>query len=156
MSLEMGKSLPESQGEVTYGAEFLRWFSEEAVRIHGRYAVAPDGTSRLLTLQRPVGPCLLITPWNFPLALATRKIAPALAAGCTMVVKPASNTPLTTLLFTQVLQDVGVPAGVVNVITTSKWSEVIDPIIRDERLRKLSFAGSCEVGRTLLQSAADR
>lgn len=156
MTLEMGKSLSESRGEVTYGAEFLRWFSEEAVRIHGRYSVAPTGTSRLLTLQRPVGPCLLITPWNFPLALATRKIAPALAAGCTMVVKPASNTPLTTLLFTQVLQDVGVPAGVVNVITTSKSSEVIDPIIRDERLRKLSFTGSTEVGRTLLQSAADR
>jgi len=156
MTLEMGKSLSEARGEVTYGAEFLRWFSEEAVRIHGRYSVAPAGTSRLLTLQRPVGPSLLITPWNFPLAMATRKIAPAIAAGCTTVVKPASLTPLTTLLFAQILQEVGVPKGVVNVITTSKSGDVTDPLLRDERLRKLSFTGSTEVGRHLLKSAADR
>jgi len=156
MTLEMGKSLTESRGEVTYGAEFLRWFSEEAVRIHGRYAVAPAGGSRLLTLQRPVGPSLLITPWNFPLAMATRKIAPALAAGCTVVIKPASLTPLTTLLFAQVLEEVGLPAGVVNVLTTSNSSEVMDPIIADERLRKLSFTGSTEVGRSLLKSASQR
>lgn len=156
MTLEMGKSLEESRGEVAYGAEFLRWFSEEAVRIHGRYGTAPAGTTRLMTLQRPVGPCLLITPWNFPLAMATRKIAPALAAGCTAVVKPASLTPLTTMLFVQVLQEAGLPDGVVNVITTSNSSEVTDPIINDERLRKLSFTGSTEVGRSLLKSASQR
>lgn len=156
MTLEMGKTLTESRGEVTYGAEFLRWFSEEAVRIHGRYATAPDGSTRLLTLRRPVGPCVLITPWNFPLAMATRKIAPALASGCTMVIKPASLTPLTTLLFAQVLEEVGVPAGVVNVITTSDSSAVMDPLIRDERVRKLSFTGSTEVGRSLLETASRR
>jgi len=156
MTLEMGKSLTESRGEVTYGAEFLRWFSEEAVRIHGRYAVAPNGGTRLLTLKRPVGPCVLITPWNFPLAMATRKIAPALAAGCTMVVKPASLTPLTTLLFVQTLAEAGLPRGVVNVITTSSSSEVMDPIISDERVRKLSFTGSTEVGRALLKTASQR
>ena len=156
MTLEMGKTLTESRGEVTYGAEFLRWFSEEAVRIHGRYGVSPDGSTRLMTLRRPVGPCLFITPWNFPLAMATRKIAPAIAAGCTMVVKPASQTPLTTLLFAQVLEEVGLPKGVVNVITTSDSSGVTDPLIRDERLRKLSFTGSTEVGRSLLESASQR
>src|SRR5690625_270333 len=156
MTLEMGKSLQESRGEVTYGAEFLRWFSEEASRIHGRYGVSPDGTSRLMTLKRPVGPCLLITPWNFPLAMATRKIAPALAAGCTMVIKPASLTPLTTLLFVQVLEEAGLPKGVVNVITTSSSSEVTSPLIEDQRLRKLSFTGSTEVGRTLLKTASER
>src|SRR5690625_1140730 len=156
MTLEMGKTLTESRGEVTYGAEFLRWFSEEAVRIHGRYGVSPDGSTRLMTLRRPVGPCLFITPWNFPLAMATRKIARAIAAGCTMVVKPASQTPLTTLLFAQVLAEVGLPKGVVNVITTSDSSGVTDPLIRDERLRKLSFTGSTEVGRSLLESASQR
>src|SRR5690625_1556325 len=137
MTLEMGKSLQESRGEVTYGAEFLRWFSEEASRLHGRDGVPPDGTSRLMTLKRAVGPSLVIAPWHFPLAMATRKIAPALAAGCTMVIKPASLTPLTTLLFVQVLQEAGLPKGVVNVITTSSSSEVTSPLIEDQRLRKL-------------------
>ena len=117
MTLEMGKPLAEAYGEVTYGSEFLRWFSEEAVRIGGRYGLNPEGTGRMIVSQRPVGPAYLITPWNFPLAMATRKIAPALAAGCTVIIKPAANTPLTTLLFAQLLTEVGVPAGVVNVIT---------------------------------------
>ena len=155
MTLEMGKALAESRGEVAYGAEFLRWFGEEAVRISGRYQVAPDGASRFLVLRKPVGPSLLITPWNFPLAMATRKLGPALAAGCTVVLKPASLTPLTTLLLTSVLQEAGVPAGVVNVIPTSSSGETTGPLIADPRLRKLSFTGSTEVGRNLLKLAAD-
>lgn len=154
MTQEMGKTLAESTAEITYGAEFLRWFSEEAVRAHGRYSIAPNGASRLLTLKQPVGPCLMITPWNFPLAMATRKIAPALAAGCTMVVKPASLTPLTTLWFAQVLVEVGVPAGVVNVITTTSTGEVMGPLIADRRLRKLTFTGSTQVGRRLVEQSA--
>jgi succinate-semialdehyde dehydrogenase/glutarate-semialdehyde dehydrogenase len=156
MTLEMGKPLAEARGEVSYGAEFLRWFSEEAVRIAGRYAPAPDGKTRLLVHKRPVGPCLFITPWNFPLAMATRKIAPAIAAGCTMVVKPATLTPLTTLLFAQILEEVGLPAGVLNVIPTSKAGSVTGPLIADPRLRKLSFTGSTEVGRQLLKASADQ
>ena len=154
MTREMGKAVEESAAEVAYGAEFLRWFSEEAVRIHGRYATAPNGGSRLLTLKQPVGPCLMITPWNFPLAMATRKIAPALAAGCTMVVKPASLTPLTTLAFAGILADVGVPAGVVNVVTTSRTAAVMAPLIADPRLRKLTFTGSSAVGRMLVEQSA--
>jgi len=156
MTLEMGKPLAEARGEVAYGNEFLRWFSEEAVRITGRYGLNPEGTGRMVVSQRPVGPCYLITPWNFPLAMATRKIAPALAAGCTVVVKPAELTPLTTLYFAKVLQEVGVPAGVVNVITTHHSREVSEPIISDPRLRKLSFTGSTPVGQSLLKQAADR
>ncbi|WP_285728111.1 NAD-dependent succinate-semialdehyde dehydrogenase [Psychromicrobium xiongbiense] len=155
MTLEMGKPLVEAYGEVNYGGEFLRWFSEEAPRIAGRYGPNPEGTGTMIVSQRPVGPCFLMTPWNFPLAMATRKIAPALAAGCTVVVKPAELTPLTTLLFAQLLEDAGVPAGVVNVITTSSSAEVSAPIIADPRLRKLSFTGSTPVGRTLLRQAAD-
>jgi succinate-semialdehyde dehydrogenase/glutarate-semialdehyde dehydrogenase len=154
MTLEMGKTLAESEAEISYGAEFLRWFSEEAVRIHGRYSIAPDGATRLLTLKQPVGPCLMITPWNFPLAMATRKIAPAIAAGCTMVLKPASLTPLTTLWFAGVLAEVGVPAGVVNVVTTTESGQVMGQLIADPRLRKLTFTGSSEVGRTLLAQSA--
>jgi len=154
MTIEMGKPLGESAGEVTYGAEFLRWFSEEAAHVQGRYGANPEGTGRMIVTQHPVGPCYLITPWNFPLAMATRKIAPALAAGCTMVVKPASQTPLTTLLFTQLLEDAGVPAGVVNVINTSASGKVSEAIITDPRLRKLSFTGSTEVGQKLLAQAA--
>jgi succinate-semialdehyde dehydrogenase/glutarate-semialdehyde dehydrogenase len=154
MTIEMGKPLGESAGEVTYGAEFLRWFSEEAAHVQGRYGANPEGTGRMIVTQHPVGPCYLITPWNFPLAMATRKIAPALAAGCTMVVKPASQTPLTTLLFTQLLEDAGVPAGVVNVINTSASGKVTEAIITDPRLRKLSFTGSTEVGQKLLAQAA--
>ncbi|MDF3310599.1 NAD-dependent succinate-semialdehyde dehydrogenase [Rhodococcus sp. T2V] len=156
MTLEMGKPLAEARGEVTYGAEFLRWFSEEAVRVSGRYAAAPDGKTRLLVHKRPVGPCLFITPWNFPLAMATRKIAPAIAAGCTMVVKPATLTPLTTLLLVQVLEQVGLPPGVLNVIPTSRAGLVTAPLITDPRLRKLSFTGSTEVGRRLLADSAQQ
>ena len=155
MTLEMGKPLAEANGEVTYGGEFLRWFSEEAVRIAGRYGTNPEGTGRMIVSQHPVGPCFLITPWNFPLAMATRKIAPALAAGCTVVVKPAELTPLTTLFFAQLLADAGVPAGVVNVVQTNTSGAVSAPIIADPRLRKLSFTGSTEVGWRLLQQASE-
>ncbi|WP_426519655.1 NAD-dependent succinate-semialdehyde dehydrogenase [Diaminobutyricibacter sp. McL0618] len=154
MTLEMGKPLAEANGEVTYGGEFLRWFSEEAVRITGRYGTNPEGTGRMIVSQHPVGPCFLITPWNFPLAMATRKIAPALAAGCTVVIKPAELTPLTTLYFAKLLEDAGLPGGVVNVITTSTSGVVSAPIIADPRLRKLSFTGSTEVGRRLIEQSA--
>ncbi len=155
MTLEMGKPLAESRGEVAYGAEFLRWFSEEAVRVFGRYGTNPEGTGRTIVSHHPVGPSYLITPWNFPLAMATRKIGPALAAGCTVVVKPAGLTPLTTLLFVKVLEEVGLPAGVVNVLTTTKSSAVSEPILGDRRLRKLSFTGSTGVGQALMKQAAD-
>jgi succinate-semialdehyde dehydrogenase / glutarate-semialdehyde dehydrogenase len=154
MTLEMGKPLAESKAEVTYGSEFLRWFSEEAVRIFGRYGSNPEGTGRMIVSQHPVGPSFLITPWNFPLAMATRKIAPALAAGCTVVIKPPALTPLTTLYFVKLLAEAGLPEGVVNVITTDTSGEVSGPIIADPRLRKLSFTGSTEVGRQLLEQAA--
>ncbi|HET9647411.1 MAG TPA: NAD-dependent succinate-semialdehyde dehydrogenase [Microlunatus sp.] len=154
MTLEMGKPLAEAYGEVTYGSEFLRWFSEEAVRIDGRYGLNPEGTGRMVVSSRPVGPAYLITPWNFPLAMATRKIAPALAAGCPVVIKPAANTPLTTLLLASVLIEAGVPAGVVNVIPSSHSAAVTEPLLSDPRLRKLSFTGSTPVGRTLLAQAA--
>lgn len=156
MTIEMGKPLAEARGEVAYGGEFLRWFSEEAVRISGRYGVNPEGTGRTIVTHLPVGPSFLITPWNFPLAMATRKIAPALAAGCTAVVKPAELTPLTTLYFARLLEDSGLPRGVVNVITTSTSGEVSAPIIADPRLRKLSFTGSTGVGVRLLKQAADK
>jgi succinate-semialdehyde dehydrogenase/glutarate-semialdehyde dehydrogenase len=155
MTLEMGKPLAESRGEVTYGGEFLRWFSEEAVRIQGRYGSNPEGTGRMIVTQVPVGPSYLITPWNFPLAMATRKIAPALAAGCTAIVKPAALTPLTTLYFAQLLQDAGLPDGVLGVLTTSKSGELTTPILADSRLRKLSFTGSTPVGISLLKEAAN-
>ncbi|WP_394769653.1 NAD-dependent succinate-semialdehyde dehydrogenase [Lacisediminihabitans sp.] len=155
MTIEMGKPLAEARGEVAYGGEFLRWFSEEAVRISGRYGVNPEGTGRTIVTHLPVGPSFLITPWNFPLAMATRKIAPALAAGCTAVVKPAELTPLTTLYFARLLEDSGLPKGVLNVITTSTSGEVSAPIIADPRLRKLSFTGSTGVGVRLLKQAAD-
>ncbi len=155
MTLEMGKPLSESKSEILYGAEFLRWFSEEAVRIDGRYAVAPNGASRLLTMRQPVGPCLLITPWNFPLAMGTRKIGPAIAAGCTMVVKPAQQTPLTMLALGQILQESGLPDGVLNIITASSASESTGPLIADPRLRKMSFTGSTEVGRKLMAQASE-
>jgi len=156
MTLEMGKPLAEARGEVTYGAEFFRWFSEEAVRIAGRYSMAPSGGTRLITMKQPVGPVYAITPWNFPLAMGTRKIGPALAAGCTVVVKPAKQTPLTTLALAQLLIEAGVPDGVVNVITSHSAGAVSDPIIADPRLRKLTFTGSTEVGRTLIAASAKR
>ena len=154
MTLEMGKPLVEARGEVTYGNEFLRWFSEEAVRISGRFGPNPEGTGRMIVSRHPVGPCHLITPWNFPLAMATRKIAPALAAGCTAVVKPAELTPLTTLLLMSILTEAGLPAGVVNVVTTTDPGAVSGTIIADPRLRKLSFTGSTAVGQRLLGQAA--
>ncbi|MET0977067.1 MAG: NAD-dependent succinate-semialdehyde dehydrogenase [Leifsonia sp.] len=154
MTLEMGKPLAEALGEVAYGGEFLRWFSEEAVRITGRYGVNPEGTGRMIVSQHPVGPSYFITPWNFPLAMATRKIAPALAAGCTVVVKPAQLTPMTTMFVVRLLEEAGLPKGVVNVVTTSSSSAVSGPIIADPRLRKLSFTGSTEVGRKLIAQSA--
>jgi succinate-semialdehyde dehydrogenase/glutarate-semialdehyde dehydrogenase len=155
MTLEMGKPLAESRGEVAYGGEFLRWFSEEAVRITGRYGLNPEGTGRMVVSQRPVGPSFFITPWNFPLAMATRKIAPALAAGCTVVIKPPALTPLTTMFFTTLLEEAGLPAGVVNVVNSSSSSALSAPIIADPRLRKLSFTGSTGVGRKLIAQAAE-
>ena len=154
MTLEMGKPLAESRGEVKYGAEFLRWFSEEASRSFGRYSTNPEGTQQILVQKKPVGPCLLITPWNFPLAMATRKIAPAIAAGCTMVFKPANLTPLTSLLFAQVLMEAGLPAGVLNVVQTTDAGGVTGPLVKDARLRKLSFTGSTAVGKRLLADAS--
>ncbi|WIM68483.1 NAD-dependent succinate-semialdehyde dehydrogenase [Corynebacterium breve] len=155
MTAEMGKPYAEAVGEVAYGAEYLRWFSEEAVRQYGRTFEAPEGGKRLLTVRKPVGPCLLITPWNFPLAMATRKVAPAVAAGCTMVLKPAKLTPLTAHYFAQTMLDAGLPAGVLNVVSSQSASTVSEPIMADPRLRKVSFTGSTEVGRTLLKGAAD-
>ena len=154
MTLEMGKPLAEARGEVTYGAEFFRWFSEEAVRIAGRYSLAPSGGTRLLTMKQPVGPVYAITPWNFPLAMGTRKIGPALAAGCPVVIKPAAQTPLTTLALAAVLIEAGLPDGVVNVITTSRSGDVSAPIIADPRLRKLTFTGSTGVGQRLIEQSA--
>ncbi|NLZ57303.1 MAG: NAD-dependent succinate-semialdehyde dehydrogenase [Corynebacterium sp.] len=156
MTLEMGKPLAEARGEVTYGNEFMRWFSEEAVRSQGRHGVTPEGTHRMLTVRKPVGPCLLITPWNFPLAMATRKVAPAIAAGCVMVLKPARLTPLTAQYFAQTMLDAGLPAGVLNVVTGSSASAISEPIMEDDRLRKVSFTGSTAVGRHLLKKAADK
>jgi succinate-semialdehyde dehydrogenase/glutarate-semialdehyde dehydrogenase len=156
MTLEMGKPVAESRTEIAYAAEFFRWFSEEAARIAGSYQVAPAGGSRLLTMRQPVGPCLLITPWNFPTAMGTRKIGPAVAAGCAMVVKPASETPLSMLALAQVLEECGLPPGVLNVVTTSRSGEVMEPLIRDPRARKLSFTGSTQVGRRLVEQSAEQ
>lgn len=154
MTLEMGKPLTESRGEVTYAAEFFRWFAGEAVRQDGGVMLAPDGGSRLIVTHRPVGPCLLITPWNFPLAMGTRKIGPALAAGCTCLVKPAEQTPLSMLALLGILREAGVPDGVVSVITTADPGPTMAPLLADPRVRKLSFTGSTEVGRYLLTQCA--
>jgi succinate-semialdehyde dehydrogenase/glutarate-semialdehyde dehydrogenase len=154
MTLEMGKPIAESKAEITYASEFFRWFAEEAVRIEGRFATAPNGQGRLITMRQPVGPCYAITPWNFPMAMGTRKIGPAVAAGCTMVIKPAQQTPLSMLALAQILEEAGLPAGVLNVVTSSKSSDVSKPIIGDPRLRKLTFTGSTEVGRKLLEQSA--
>jgi succinate-semialdehyde dehydrogenase/glutarate-semialdehyde dehydrogenase len=154
MTLEMGKPLAESRAEIAYAAEFFRWFAEEAVRIDGRFATAPDGRSRLLVMKQPVGPCLLITPWNFPMAMGTRKIGPAVAAGCTMVVKPAKQTPLSMLALTDILERAGLPAGVLNVVTGSSASALVKPLLEDRRMRKVSFTGSTEIGRLLVEQSA--
>jgi succinate-semialdehyde dehydrogenase/glutarate-semialdehyde dehydrogenase len=156
MTLEMGKPLAESRGEIGYAAEFFRWFAEEAVRIEGDYQVAPSGKGRVLVMRQPVGPCLLITPWNFPAAMGSRKIGPAVAAGCTMVMKPASQTPLSMLKQAELMTEAGLPPGVLNVVTTSHSGRVMEPLIKDGRARKLSFTGSTEVGRKLIEQAADK
>jgi succinate-semialdehyde dehydrogenase/glutarate-semialdehyde dehydrogenase len=156
MTLEMGKPVAESRTEIAYAAEFLRWFSEEACRIEGSYKMAPAGGSRILTIRQPVGPCLLITPWNFPMAMGTRKIGPAVAAGCTMVIKPASETPLSMVALAKIFEECGLPSGVLNVLTTSSSGEVMEPLIRDPRSRKLSFTGSTAVGRALVEQSAEQ
>jgi len=156
MTLEMGKALAESRAEISYAAEFFRWFSEEAVRIHGRYMVNTTGKGRILTMRQPVGPCVFVTPWNFPTAMGTRKIAPAIAAGCTMVVKPAQQTPLSMLALAKILEQAGLPGGVLNVITAKRSGAVIAPLLKDPRTRKLSFTGSTEVGRALIEQSAEQ
>ncbi len=155
ISLENGKALPDARGEVAYAAEFFRWYSEEAVRITGSVSTAPSGANRIVVLHQPVGICVLVTPWNFPAAMATRKIGPALAAGCTVILKPASDTPLTALAMAQILAEAGVPAGVVNVLPARRSGAVVSAMLEDPRVRKLSFTGSTEVGRLLLKEAAD-
>ena len=156
MTLEMGKPLAESRGEILYAAEFFRHFAEEAVRIEGGYQTAPAGGARFLITKQPVGPCLLITPWNFPMAMGTRKIGPAVAAGCTSVIKPAQQTPLSMLALADILREAGVPDGVVNVLPTTGAGKVMEPLIRSGIARKLSFTGSTEVGRRLLEQCADK
>ncbi|MDO1485525.1 NAD-dependent succinate-semialdehyde dehydrogenase [Rhodococcus rhodochrous] len=156
ITLEMGKTLAEARGEVNYGAEFLRWFAEEAVRIGGRTATAPAGNGRILVTKEAVGPVLAITPWNFPLAMATRKIGPALAAGCPIIVKPAAETPLTMLLLGQVFADAGLPAGVLSILPTSDAAALTEPLITDSRTRKITFTGSTGVGKHLVRQSADR
>jgi succinate-semialdehyde dehydrogenase/glutarate-semialdehyde dehydrogenase len=156
MTLEMGKTVAESRAEIAYAAEFFRWFSEEAVRIEGRWATNGTGQGRVLTMKQAIGPCLAITPWNFPMAMGTRKIGPALAAGCTMVLKPAQQTPLSMLALARILQEAGLPDGVLNVFTASSSSQTTGPLISDPRLRKLTFTGSTEVGRKLIGQSAEQ
>ncbi len=156
ITAEMGKPYAQSLAEVHYAADYLRWYAEEPVRIAGRYAQTEDGAGRILTLRQPVGPCLFVTPWNFPLAMGARKIAPALAAGCTCVVKPATLTPLAMLALGAILLEAGLPAGVVNIVVSSRSSDTVSALMRDRRLRKISFTGSTEVGRTLVRQSADQ
>ncbi|MGH3447292.1 MAG: NAD-dependent succinate-semialdehyde dehydrogenase [Nocardioidaceae bacterium] len=156
MTLEMGKPLAEARGEIAYAAEFFRHFAGEAVRVQGNYQVAPGGGARFLVTKQPVGPCLLITPWNFPMAMGTRKIGPAIAAGCTSVIKPAQQTPLCMLALAQILREAGVPDGVINVVPTTEPNGVMEPLIRSGLARKLSFTGSTKVGRALLEQCADK
>ncbi|HET9841314.1 MAG TPA: aldehyde dehydrogenase family protein, partial [Nocardioides sp.] len=156
ISLENGKALPDARGETAYAAEFFRWYAEEAVRASGELTTAPSGANRIMVVRQPVGIAVLVTPWNFPAAMATRKIGPALAAGCTVVLKPASDTPLTALLMAKILDDAGVPAGVVNVVPARRSGAVVSAMLHDARVRKLSFTGSTEVGRILLKEAADQ
>jgi succinate-semialdehyde dehydrogenase / glutarate-semialdehyde dehydrogenase len=154
MTLEMGKPVAESKAEIIYAADFFRWFSGEALRIDGNYKQFANGTSRVLVMKQPVGPSLMITPWNFPMAMGTRKVGPALAAGCTCVIKPAQQTPLSMLAMAQILEEVGLPGGVLNIVTTSSSGPTTGPLIADDRLRKLSFTGSTEVGRKLIEASA--
>ncbi len=154
MTLEMGKPVAESKAEILYAADFFRWYSGEALRIDGNYKQFANGTSRVIVMQQPVGPALMITPWNFPMAMGTRKTGPAIAAGCTSVIKPAKQTPLSMLAMAQILEEAGLPGGVVNIITTSSSGDTTAPLIADGRLRKLSFTGSTEVGRKLIEASA--
>ena len=156
MTMEMGKPLAESKAEIAYAANFFRWYAEEAVRINGRFTVNETGKGRVLTLKQPVGPCVFITPWNFPLAMGTRKIGPAIAAGCTMVVKPAKQTPLSMLALAGILEEAGLPDGVLNVITAKSSGKTMEPLIKDPRTRKLSFTGSTEVGKKLIEQSAEQ
>src|ERR671938_892735 len=156
MTLEMGKPVAESKAEIAYAANFFRWYAEEAVRINGRYTVNETGKGRVLTLKQPIGPCVFITPWNFPLAMGTRKIGPAIAAGCTSVVKPAKQTPLSMLALAQILEEAGLPGGVVNVVTARSSGSIMEPLIKDPRTRKLSFTGSTEVGKLLIEQSAEQ
>ena len=156
MTLEMGKPVSESKGEIAYANNFLRWYSEEAVRINGRFTTNEAGNGRVLTMRQPIGPCLFITPWNFPLAMGTRKIGPALATGCTCVVKPAKQTPLSMLALAQIFEEAGLPGGVLNVITASSSGKIMQPLIEDPRVRKMSFTGSTEVGKTLIKQASEQ
>jgi succinate-semialdehyde dehydrogenase/glutarate-semialdehyde dehydrogenase len=156
ITLESGKALAEARGEATYAAEFLRWYSEEAVRIQGEIGTAPSGANRMIVLRQPIGVCVFITPWNFPAAMATRKIGPALAAGCTVVLKPAKETPLTALAMAALFEQAGVPPGVINVIPSRRSSRIVAAMLGDPRVRKLSFTGSTEIGRVLLKQAADQ
>src|SRR4051812_11228348 len=156
MTLEMGKAISESKAEITYAADFFRWFSGEALRVDGNYKMAGNGASRVLIMRQPVGPCYFITPWNFPMAMGTRKMGPAIAAGCTMVAKPAQLTPLSMLKLAEILAECGLPDGVLNIVTSSHSSDVSKPVISDDRLRKLSFTGSTEVGQKLIEQAAEK
>ena len=156
ISLENGKALVDAKGEVSYAAEFFRWYAEEAVRGDGLVTTAPSGANRILVVRQPVGVCVLVTPWNFPAAMATRKIGPAVAAGCTVILKPASDTPLTALAMAAILAEAGVPAGVVNVLPSRSSGRVVNAMLDDRRVRKISFTGSTEVGRVLLAKAAER
>ena len=155
ISKENGKALPDAKGEVTYAAEFFRWFSEEAVRISGDFRMSPSGDKRILVTHQPVGLSILITPWNFPAGMATRKIGPAIAAGCTMILKPAGETPLTALAIVDILDRAGVPKGVVNLILPTPTGPAIAKMLHDKRVKNLSFTGSTEVGRIILKEAAD-
>jgi succinate-semialdehyde dehydrogenase/glutarate-semialdehyde dehydrogenase len=156
MTLEMGKPVAESKAEIVYAANFFRWYAEEAVRINGRFTINENGKGRVLTMKQPIGPCIFITPWNFPLAMGTRKVGPAIAAGCTMVVKPAKQTPLSMLAMAQILEEAGLPGGVCNILTAKRSGAIMEPLIKDPRTRKLSFTGSTEVGRTLIEQSAQQ
>ncbi|RNL85889.1 NAD-dependent succinate-semialdehyde dehydrogenase [Halostreptopolyspora alba] len=156
MTLEMGKPVPEAKGEIAYAADFLRWFSEEAVRIEGGFSTAPNGQARFLIMRQPVGPSMLVTPWNFPMAMGTRKIGPAIAAGCTAILKPAQQTPLSALALAQILREAGLPEGVLSVLPTTDAGGVTEPLLRDGRIRKMSFTGSTGVGRKLLEQSSEQ
>ena len=156
MTMEMGKSVAESKAEILYAADFFNWFAGEALRIDGSFKVNDKGTGRVIVMRQPVGPCLFITPWNFPMAMGTRKIGPAIAAGCTSVIKPAKQTPLSMFMLAKILEEAGLPGGALNVVTAKSSGKTMEPLIRDPRLRKLSFTGSTEVGRELMKSGAEQ